>query len=116
VFADRYFAEVITSPRQTRHALAYVLNNWRKHREDNGAATGNWQVDPYSSGVMFAGWSREPDVIVWDDHEPLIVWEPRTWLLREGWRRHGLIDWREIPSDARRRAASTRAPRVVLEG
>jgi REP element-mobilizing transposase RayT len=116
VFADRYFSEVITSPRQTRHALAYVLNNWRKHREDNGAATGNWEVDPYSSGVVFAGWSREPDVIVWDDHEPLIVWEPRTWLLREGWRRHGLIDWREVPSDARRRATNTPSPHVVLEG
>jgi putative transposase len=46
VFADRYFSEVVRSPRQARHALAYVLNNWRKHREDNGAVTGNWDVDP----------------------------------------------------------------------
>src|SRR5262249_14142882 len=27
VFPDRYHAEVITSPRQARHALNYVLNN-----------------------------------------------------------------------------------------
>ena len=126
VFADRYFAEVISSPRQARHALAYVLNNWRKHREDDGAITSNWHVDPYSSGAMFAGWTREPDFVAWDDHEPLIVWEPRSWLLREGWRRHGLIDWREVPKDggARSRARTrvttqSRAktpPQIVLEG
>src|ERR1044071_1802788 len=34
VFADRYHLEVITSPRRTRHALSYLLNNWRKHGED----------------------------------------------------------------------------------
>ena len=30
VFPDRYHAEIITSPRQARHALSYVINNWRK--------------------------------------------------------------------------------------
>ena len=34
VFSDRYHSEVITTPRRARHALAYVLNNWRKHGED----------------------------------------------------------------------------------
>src|SRR5215468_8676929 len=34
VFPDRYHAEIITSPRQARHALSYVMNNWRKHDED----------------------------------------------------------------------------------
>src|SRR5436190_681916 len=34
VFPDRYHAEIITSPRQARHALNYVLNNWHKHKED----------------------------------------------------------------------------------
>src|SRR6187401_980817 len=33
VFPDRYHAEVITSPRQARHTLSYVMNNWRKHEE-----------------------------------------------------------------------------------
>src|SRR5262249_25122303 len=28
VFPDRYHAEVITSPRQARHTLSYVMNNW----------------------------------------------------------------------------------------
>jgi REP element-mobilizing transposase RayT len=118
VFADRYFAEVVKSPRQARHALAYVLNNWRKHREDGGVVTANWNVDPYSSGASFTGWKREPEVVVWDEHEALVVWEPRTWLLREGWRRWGLIDWRDVPSSgARTRRARTRTPTTVaLEG
>lgn len=34
VFADRYHVEVITSPKRAHHALSYVLNNGRKHLED----------------------------------------------------------------------------------
>src|SRR5262249_4107035 len=37
VFPDRYHAEIITSPRQARHALSYVLSNFRKHEEDRVA-------------------------------------------------------------------------------
>src|SRR5882724_12076953 len=33
VFPDRYHAEIITSPRQARHTLSYIINNWRKHQE-----------------------------------------------------------------------------------
>ena len=29
VFPDRYHAEIITSPRRARHALSYVMINWR---------------------------------------------------------------------------------------
>src|ERR1043165_9624116 len=31
VFPDRYHAEIITSPTQARHALNYVMDNFRKH-------------------------------------------------------------------------------------
>ena len=34
VFAYRYHATQIRTPYHARHALAYVLNNWRRHRED----------------------------------------------------------------------------------
>ena len=34
VFPDRYFAKIITSARQARHTLRYVLLNWRHHKED----------------------------------------------------------------------------------
>ena len=34
VFADRYHARVLKTPRQVRNTIAYVLNNWRHHGED----------------------------------------------------------------------------------
>src|SRR4051812_34199111 len=34
LFAFRYHATQITNPRQARNSLAYVLNSWRHHRED----------------------------------------------------------------------------------
>jgi REP element-mobilizing transposase RayT len=102
VFPDRYHQEIIKTPRQARHALAYVLNNWRKHREDQGELAGAWLVDPFSTGVLFNGWKElEGHDVMWkwrDTYDPMIVWLPKTWLLSEGWRRHGLIQCREVPS------------------
>jgi REP element-mobilizing transposase RayT len=102
VFADRYHAEIITSPRQARRALAYVLNNWRKHRADRGAQARTWQVDPFSTAGLFTGWKELADagVAAWTlraDYQPLTVWPPRTWVLRDGWRRHGLLRCHEVP-------------------
>jgi putative transposase len=102
VFPDRYHQEIIKTPKQARHALAYVLNNWRKHREDGGELSKAWLVDPFSTGVLFNGWKElEGHDVMWkwrDTYDPMIVWLPRTWLLSEGWRRHGLIGAREVPS------------------
>ncbi|MEQ9497049.1 MAG: transposase, partial [Deltaproteobacteria bacterium] len=36
VFSDRYHAHALRSPSQTRNALAYVLNNFRKHEAQRG--------------------------------------------------------------------------------
>ena len=100
VFADRYHAEYLTSPRQVRHALAYVVNNWRKHREDCGDAS-RWKHDWYSSGWAFFGWKeRAGEAFVPlppEGYEAPLVWLPKTWLLRDGWRRHGLISLHEVP-------------------
>jgi len=99
VFAFRYHATALTSRRQTRHALAYVLNNWRRHREDlEGVKQRRALVDPYSSGVLFDGWSVGPFRVP-DDFVPLGVKPAQTWLLREGWRMYGAIDPREVPGD-----------------
>lgn len=100
VFPDRYHAQIIRTPRQARHALAYVLNNWRKHGENKLTIAKNWPIDPFSSAPSFHGW-RDLDArsIAWPPtYEPLPVWEPKTWLLREGWKKHGLISSREVPS------------------
>jgi hypothetical protein len=56
VFADRYHAEVITTPTRARHAISYVLSNWRRHREDQQGLASTWLVDPFSSGISFPDW------------------------------------------------------------
>jgi putative transposase len=105
VFPDRYHAVVIDSPRQARHALSYVINNWRKHAEDRGEVTRRWHIDWYSSGAMFPDWKergtkgfalRGPPEL-----PPMVVGAPETWLLRDGWKKHGPISCREVPSAAR---------------
>jgi REP element-mobilizing transposase RayT len=113
VFPDRYHAEIITSPRRARHALAYVLNNWRKHREDRANVARGWTVDLFSTAPSFEGW-RDWDASMLDvpeTYNPLPVWKPRTWLLCEGWRKHGLIATTEVPGKRSRRP---RAPRIDL--
>lgn len=102
VFADRYHLEVITSPKRARHALSYVLNNWRKHREDQQGLATTWLVDPFSSGILFPDWKELDDKdVMWpirETYDPLVVYRPQTWLLREGWKLHGEISARDVPS------------------
>jgi hypothetical protein len=99
---DRYHQEIIKTPRQARHALSYVMNNWRKHREDHRPFARDWNVDPFSTGVLFTEWREHADQpLMWrwrETYDPLVVFRPRTWLLREGWRRHGRISFREVPT------------------
>jgi putative transposase len=99
VFTDRYHATIIRTPRHARHELAYVLNNWRRHGESQKRISGKWRIDPFSSAPTFDGW-RDIDVreVSWPEtYVPLPVWEPRTWLLSEGWRRYGLLRTTEVP-------------------
>ena len=96
-FPDRYHASIITMPMQARRGLVYVLNNWRKHKEDKSSATHHWLLDPYSSAVQFKGWAERNDWIVPEDHEPLPIAQPQSWLLRDGWKRHGAISVFEVP-------------------
>src|SRR5262249_34460536 len=98
VFADRYHAESMSTPRQTRNALSYVLNNWRRHRQDDGAiGLFGGRVDPFSSGICFDGWRDA--IATWppEDYEPPPVSRPQTWLLAEGWRRAKPITAFEVP-------------------
>ncbi len=99
VFPDRYHARVLRSPTQTRNALAYVLNNWRKHREDRGHATR--KIDLYSSGINFGGWRELGDSPVL--YKPpkgfsrLSTSLPQTWLLQAGWEKAGDISAFAMP-------------------
>ncbi len=105
VFADRYHLEVITTPTRARHAISYVLSNWRKHGEDRDGLPSTWLVDPFSSGVSFPDWKELQDQAwMWpirETYDPLIVRRPTTWLLAEGWKLAGEISAREVPSRRR---------------
>ena len=63
-----------------------------------------WNVDPFSTGVLFEGWRQHADQpLMWrwrDTYDPMFVYRPKTWMLREGWRRHGLISFHEVPSSS----------------
>jgi REP element-mobilizing transposase RayT len=101
VFADRYHVEVITSPTRARHALSYILNNWRRHKEDQQGLATRWLVDPFSSGISFPDW-QELDGQAWmwpirETYDPLMVRRPQSWLLREGWKLRGPISARDVP-------------------
>ncbi len=98
VFPYRYHATQIRTTSHARNALAHVLNNWRRHREDylNGRER-DALVDPYSSALAFDGWTGRGRFAAPRRYEPLGVSPPSTWLLRVGWRRHGKIDPRELP-------------------
>jgi len=106
VFPDRYHATIVTSPRQARHVLAYVLSNWRRHQEDRDPELHGWKIDWFSSAVMFPDWTEYRDEPpLWRGapiYEPLIVFQPRTWLLREGWKKHATtLSCFEVPAAAR---------------
>lgn len=88
VWGDRYHARALTTPRAVRHALVYVLMNFRKHQRVGT------EIDPCSSAPWFAGW-RAPRAAPRNESTP--VAKARTWLARIGWRRHGLISMDERP-------------------
>ena len=88
VWAERYHARALTTPRAVRHALVYVLMNFRKH---HGPGRG---LDPCSSAPWFEGWKAvRPSYPA----EPRPIARARTWLAAVGWRRHGLIALTEGP-------------------
>jgi REP element-mobilizing transposase RayT len=99
VFADRYFPRALTTPTQVRNCLAYVLNNWKHHKESSRSLRSSWVVDPYSTGSEFDGWKESggQKLIVASGHDGPMVWWAKTWLLREGWRKRGLISTDFVP-------------------
>jgi hypothetical protein len=72
-----------------RHALVYVLQNWKKHLK------GTAGLDPRSSAAWFTGWRKATGGIA---SMPPPVAVARTWLAAVGWRRRGLIGINEAPA------------------
>jgi putative transposase len=90
VWNDRYHARALTTPREVRHGLVYVLMNFRKHVRHQP-----FGVDPCSSAPWFDGFRRPAPERPPDDPP---VATPRSWLAGVGWRRYGLIGVYERPA------------------
>lgn len=91
LFRERFDGKVISTPRQMKNALRYVLLNHHKHAiENHGDTTPG--LDRCSSGHLFDGWlplagrtrpkHRRPK-----RGDPVVP--PTCWLLTKGWRKHG---------------------------
>jgi REP element-mobilizing transposase RayT len=99
VLDGRYHHRSLRSPREVRRALAYVLLNARRHlaksRGISRSATAHF--DGASSARWFDGWRPTAANRLPEAKAGCEVARPRTWLLRVGWRRHGLVDPSEVP-------------------
>jgi REP element-mobilizing transposase RayT len=112
LWADRWHGRALRTPSEVRRALVYVLANFKKHARRGALRNG---TDACSSAAWFDGWrdgapasltrlAADERLAVMHDAP---VSSPRTWLMRVGWRRHGLVGRDEAPStrdgDARHR-------------
>ena len=103
VWADRYHARMLRTPREVRNALRYVLLNARHHaKRVQPSLRSVIQLDPASSASWFDGWklgnsqvpgARERPAT----HAPSPVARAKTWLLNVGWRRYGLLNPTDVP-------------------
>src|SRR5262245_2264913 len=60
ILHGRYHLRILRTPREVRHALAYVLLNARKHWRERHPALPPVRLDEASSGRWFEGWRRPP--------------------------------------------------------
>jgi hypothetical protein len=103
LWADRWHGRELTSPRQVRNALVYVLANFRKHAKGSLRAG----VVAFSSALRFDGWRRRTQGTALPRAGPpfhhamsrhVVVSEAQTWLGGVGWRRAGLVEFGEAPA------------------
>src|SRR5262245_20937274 len=94
VLDGRYHARLIGTPLEARRALAYVLLNARRHWMKRYRRLPPARLDAASSARWFDGWASTQAP---PPTEPCEVAPAQTWLLRVGWRRHGLIALNERP-------------------
>lgn len=95
VFRGRFHAHVLRTPREARHALAYVLLNARRHAWQQGRRLPPRWIDPCSSGAAFRGWAGGAPPNHGGEAEAVVG--ATTWLLTHGWARHGRIGVHEVP-------------------
>jgi hypothetical protein len=95
VFADRYHARILKTPREVFFALRYVLCNSAKHLSAHGwQDLGDTLLDRCCTAAYFDGWRRGRSLEAFRESGPgpPPVAPARTWLQRRGWRRYGLLN------------------------
>ena len=114
LFATRYHARPLRTPREVRNALRYVLLNARHHAAERGRQLARDWIDPFSSAPWFDGFHADPraprgsaclgsppDWLAFLRRQARPTATARTWLLAIGWRRHGLLLPTEVPGSLR---------------
>lgn len=103
LFRDRHHRHALTTPREVRNALVYILFNDRKHSASRPSSVPT--LDAYSSAPWFRGWSTS-------DHPPSDLLlppleaptsKPETRLASWGWHRgepSRLLHFTELPRGA----------------
>lgn len=104
VFADRYHDHILKTPREVRNALRYLFGNFKfgsgkKHAAEGREVRVAQALDTFTSAPWFQGF-RERITVVGIEAIVRPVADARTWLLSEGWLRHGRIGVHELPSTA----------------
>ncbi len=87
-FAERYYVHALATPAQVRYALRGVLLDSDLHALRAGARYLRHDCDKYSSAAWFEGWQDLRWQYEREGESPGIA-SPRTWLLRQGWKRAG---------------------------
>ncbi len=107
VFADRFHTRALSSLREVKNALVYVLQNARKHFEQKGVTLRASWLDKFSSAGFFDGWnaSASKEALALRESWRSAGLDPKkptrdasTWLLSVGWRRLGMIQPSEVPT------------------
>ena len=95
LFRTRYHNRTLTSPRDVRNTLRYVLCN-RKHHNAEKRFDKYW-IDPFSSAQWFTGWAAP--IAPWHrSMEVRLTVDATVWLMTTGWKRHGLLRFDERPT------------------
>ncbi|HZN38839.1 MAG TPA: transposase [Planctomycetota bacterium] len=99
VFADRYHDRVLKTPREVRNVLVYVFGNARHHAAMGRMVAVPAAIDTFTSAPWFDGFRERVTVRGLETIERPTT-DARSWLLRTGWRRHGLLGVHESSATA----------------
>ena len=75
----------------------YCINNYKKQY---GIHDGRMTIDVCSSARWFTGWSEQRSADALQADGPRPTEEAKSFLLKTGWRKHGLIHPAEAPRAA----------------